>query len=432
VESVEALSQSRPLFRVASDRETGARCPHCSAPVERGAEIAACDQCGSVHHAACWHAHGGCGSFDCCAARRVLAESDRQDVLRISMDEIEQASPLPAHPPLRPGLSPIVPEIPSRRLSRLALAAFIVALAGIPLFGVLTGLVAIVLGSLALGGIHQTQQRGTGLALTAVLLGLADMIGWVVFLGMMFSGSESRLAQLDFEPDAAALENLPPRIARAVRANVLIETQRGSLRTSRGIGSGVILQLRAGTAVIVTNRHVVDPGFTGDDSPTAGNGRPAGQLQVKLIGQPMQPGTVVWTAPDGIDLALLTVPVLGEGSAAAPWQPDRKLAVGEDVFSIGNPQHLDWSLTRGSISQLRLHTRGARKIHVIQTDAALNPGNSGGGLYDQNGLLVGINTWTNDKRFSEGLGFAIVLDSLLSLDPPPLRTKAEASPPSAP
>ncbi len=48
----------------------------------------------------------------------------------------------------------------------------------------------------------------------------------------------------------------------------------------------------------------------------------------------------------------------------------------------------------------------------------MNPGNSGGGLYDKSGTLIGINTWTNDKRSSEGLGFAIALDSLLELDPP--------------
>ncbi len=92
--------------------------------------------------------------------------------------------------------------------------------------------------------------------------------------------------------------------------------------------------------------------------------------------------------------------------------------IGSEVFTIGNPQHLDWSHTRGSISQLRLQKRGPRQVHVIQTDAALNPGNSGGGLYDKSGTLIGINTWTNDKRSSEGLGFAIALDSLLELDPP--------------
>ena len=100
--------------------------------------------------------------------------------------------------------------------------------------------------------------------------------------------------------------------------------------------------------------------------------------------------------------------------------------IGSEVFTIGNPQHLDWTHTRGSISQLRLQHRGLRQVHVIQTDAPLNPGNSGGGLYDKSGTLIGINTWTNDKRFSEGLGFAIALDTLLELDPPGVHAEKEA------
>jgi serine protease Do len=117
----------------------------------------------------------------------------------------------------------------------------------------------------------------------------------------------------------------------------------------------------------------------------------------------------------------------GTGAQAATWKPKTELVIGSEVFTIGNPQHLDWTHTRGSISQLRLQKRGARQVHVIQTDAALNPGNSGGGLYDKSGTLIGINTWTNDKRFSEGLGFAIALDSLLELDPPGVHA-AEALP----
>ena len=63
-------------------------------------------------------------------------------------------------------------------------------------------------------------------------------------------------------------------------------------------------------------------------------------------------------------------------------------------------------------------------MRVIQTDAAINPGNSGGGLYSKQGMLIGLNTWTNDKRFSEGLSFAITFQTLLDLDPPPLKEPA--------
>ena len=296
----------------------------------------------------------------------------------------------------------------------------IVAVAAIPLFGVVTGLIAILLGSLALGGIHHTRQRGTGLAVTGILLGLAATVGWIVLL-FWFYGAGGHLAiSLDeFEPDADALNHMAPAIARSVRANALVETKIGAgLLGGTGIGSGVILQIEHGSALIVTNRHVVDPKFEAQESTEAKGGLPDGHLQVKLIGQPAHPGRVVWIAPDGIDLALIRVDVDGTGARAASWKPKTELVIGSEVFTMGNPQHLDWTLTSGSISQLRLQKRGERQVHVIQIDAALNPGNSGGGLYDKSGTLIGINTWTNDKRFSEGLGFAIALDSLLELDPP--------------
>ncbi len=328
-----------------------------------------------------------------------------------------------------PGNSASYDALQPRRRSRLAIAAVIVGVAGIPLFGVVTGLIAILLGSLALGGIHHTRERGTGLAVTGILLGLADTTGWIVFLSIYFGAGGHLTISLDeFEPDADALNHMAPAVARSARANALVETKIGTgLLGGTGIGSGVILQIEHGSALIVTNRHVVDPKFEAQESTNGKGGLPDGRLQVKLIGQPPHPGRVVWIAPDGIDLALIRVDVDGTGARAASWRPKTELVIGSEVFTMGNPQHLDWTLTSGAISQLRLQKLGERQIHVIQISAALNPGNSGGGLYDKSGRLIGINTWTNDKRFSEGLGFAIALDSLLELDPPGVHATDEAA-----
>ena len=358
----------------------------------------------------------------------------REPLLKITTEDVARAVPLPPARPLAVAAAiPLPLYRPARSgTSGLAIASLVVAVLGIALFGVITGLVAIALGSIALGSIRNAQQRGTGLAVCGILLGMADVVGWLVFLSFMLSGGGPNITLDDLEPDAGALENLAPHISRAVMANVLIETQGDwKLLGGKGIGSGVILRIRDGQALVVTNRHVVDHDFSGDAKP-AGQAMDASRLQVKLVGQPAQPGMVVWIAPDGVDLALLNVPVLGDQAQAAQWQAHRRLIVGEDVFCIGNPQHLDWSHTRGTISQLRFQTRGSRKIHVIQTDAAINPGNSGGGLYDKDGVLIGINTWTNDKRVSEGLSFAIAFESLLSLNPPPLQLQAEKDPPSKP
>ncbi len=364
--------------------------------------------------------------------------------MRVTADEVERAVPLPTGPAVPPGFRPMpIPWGPasspaSGRWSILAIIALAVAVVGggavlarlaggstgVAILGMAMGLLAVLLGAIAVGTVQQTRGRGVWLGVGGLLLGLADIVGCVLFFAAALSHSGHGMVLTDFEPDADALDHLSPHIARAVRANVLVETQFGlGILGGAGIGSGVILDIHDASALILTNRHVVDPAFAEDDSKPAGQGLPDGRLQVKLIGQAPQPGHVVWIAPDGIDLALITVPVDGHGAMVAHWKTKPELMVGSDVFSIGNPQHLDWTHTRGSISQLRLQPRGSHRVRVIQTDAPLNPGNSGGGLYDKDGTLLGINTWTNDKRFSEGLGFAIALETLFDLDPPPLRGK---------
>lgn len=305
------------------------------------------------------------------------------------------------------------------RTNRLAIASLVLAVAGIPLFGLLTGLVAIVLGSLALGAIRTTRQRGTGLAVVGVILGMGDMIGWMIFLAVTLSQPHRALDIDNFEPDVAAFENLVPHIRRAMKANAWIETEHRA-GVPLGIGSGVVLQMEDGNALIVTNRHVVDPGFDAEAPNQAAGEMSSDHLGVRLIGEPVRPGRVVWMAPDGIDLALVRVPVSSDQVEAAKYLPTPRLAVGQDVFAIGNPQGLGWTHTGGVISQFRRQKQSGRDLRIIQTSTAINPGNSGGGLYDAGGTLIGINTWTNDKRFSEGLSFAIDFEELLHLAPPPL------------
>jgi S1-C subfamily serine protease len=320
------------------------------------------------------------------------------------------------------------------RVNPLAIASLVCALAGIPLFGVITGLVAVLLGCFALSAIRANSQRGLGLALAGVLLGIVDVTGWIIFLGVMLSQSGPDLRFAELPPDMSVIQSLEPALQRAMRANVLIE--RGVGLTALGgsaIGSGVILQIARGEALIVTNRHVVDDHFPSsvDAASDAKHLSRLGQLRVKMLGPAQGAGTVVWLAPGQIDLALVrsTCPLANQAQEAT-WRQGRPLKVGASVFAIGNPHRLGWSHTQGVISQLRTQAFDSRHVRVIQTQAAINPGNSGGGLYDQDGYLLGINTWTADKRVSEGIGFAIALDALLELAPPQLeRTgeKAEAS-----
>jgi hypothetical protein len=415
---------------IACAREAGAECPHCAAEVALGDPIMVCQACGTVHHRACWKKHDRCGSYSCAPARRPsLARETAGPVLTITQLDLERAEPLPAAGPrLRYAgagntIAAAKTSAPSR-LNALAIASFIVAIAGIPFFGIITGLVAVMLGVFALSAIRSTAQRGLGLALGGLCLGIVDVIGWVVFLGVMFLQPGPDLHFADLAPDMSVIKELEPALQRAMRANVLIERGAGlAALGGQAIGSGVILEIAQGEALIVTNRHVVD-----DDFPTSRDAAREtdhltrlGKLTVKMLGPAQGEGKVVWLAPAQIDLAIVraTFPTASQAQEAA-WRRGRPLKVGASVFAIGNPHRLGWSHTQGVISQLRTQAFESRQVRIIQTQAAINPGNSGGGLYDHDGYLLGINTWTADKRVSEGIGFAIAVDALLELAPPQL------------
>lgn len=85
------------------------------------------------------------------------------------------------------------------------------------------------------------------------------------------------------------------------------------------------------------------------------------------------------------------------------------LRVGENVYGIGAPKGLDLSLSGGIISQLRKN----KNRRVIQTDTAISPGSSGGGLFDREGNLIGIMTAKFVDEDVEGIGFAIPADLAL-------------------
>jgi S1-C subfamily serine protease len=406
-----------------------------------GDPVVVCQACGTVHHQSCWQTRDGCGSYHCAPARRpeLAASSRSEPVLLITAAEIDRAIPMGAGGlPHRGGAVTLGPDgrprgpVPSSpggrgtnrvKTSRLAIASLVCAIAGIPLFGLVTGLVAVLLAVLALGAIHSGSRRGIGLAVPGLLLGLLDVAGWAFLVSVIPWHALSPDAMFsDPPPDLATLQEMDPPLQRAMRANVLIRRQHGlALFGGKAIGSGVILRVEGGDALIVTNRHVVDPKFPSDNDNSAGHLTRLGRLTVRILGQPDTDGHVIWMAPGQIDLALVRVPCSATSMGqAASWEKGRTMRVGEPVFAVGNPHDLGWSHTQGVISAFRNRPSDSRRIRVIQTQAAINPGNSGGGLYDQEGYCLGINTWTADKSISEGIGFAIALDTLFDLAPPPL------------
>jgi S1-C subfamily serine protease len=424
------VSEANPKLLPAGQREAGSLCAHCSRELQRDEPTALCTKCGAVHHQACWESAGGCGSYEC-ARSGTFAMPRGLEKISISHADLAAATPLP--PPVQHKVYEPAPE-PPPRWNRVAVWAFAVAVAGIPLFGLVTGIVAIVVACIALVG-HTSNRKGMPLAVAAILIGLVDVVGWAFALSSYYGGAGSGIVALsEFSIDPESLSELPERISRAMRANVLIQANFGIGR--QGLGSGVILKIHDGSAYIVTNRHVVDEHFSEDYGAADANVDLSGMadLNVLTVEQSLGPAKVEWVAPHGVDLAIIVMPLLGavDQLQEAAWNGNETPRIGDAVFAVGNPHGLGWTHSSGSISQVRRREQGAFSFRVLQSTAPINPGNSGGGLYDADGRLIGINTMTGDKRFAEGLGFAIALPTLLELVPDKFGIEEVNAPPMSP
>lgn len=177
----------------------------------------------------------------------------------------------------------------------------------------------------------------------------------------------------------------------------------GEVEVPQGAGSGFVWDNQGH---IITNYHVVQGGnsfvvtFYNDPK----------QYKAKLVG----------SAPEK-DIAVLKLSELPAKLSPIEFGSSKDLLVGQYSFAIGSPFGLDYTLTTGVISALgrKIDGIGGVKINdMIQTDAAINMGNSGGPLLDSSARLIGMNTVIfSTSGSSAGLGFAVPADTIKQIVP---------------
>lgn len=217
---------------------------------------------------------------------------------------------------------------------------------------------------------------------------------------IIYKSSTASPAETDFTETVARVEK---SVVEINTETVIYQKYYGNYIQS-GAGSGVIIGSDEAKDVyyVITNHHVVDSANT---------------ITVRLYDGSEYNASLV--AEDEIsDIALVSISVSsGTELSVAEYGDSSELRNGQDIFAIGNPLgQLGGSVIKGIISKTERHISvSGIRMSLLQIDASVNPGNSGGGLFDMAGNLVGIVNAKSSGDNVDGLGFAIPINTAIKV-----------------
>jgi putative serine protease PepD len=248
---------------------------------------------------------------------------------------------------------------------------------------------------------------------TIVIVAVASAVGAAAGTGIAVGLGDDGTSHTT-TTTAAAGAPAAERSTTALSARAIYRRASGSVAqiTARGgagtaTGTGFVID---SDGLIVTNQHVIDGAST---------------IDVKLGDGATKRATVVGQDAS-TDLALLRIDTSGRKLTALKLADSSKVQVGDATFAIGNPYGLEGTLTTGVVSATQRDIdapNGFSISNVIQTDAALNPGNSGGPLLNDEGEVIGVNSQIESSSSGQGsseggntgIGFAIPANTVRSV-----------------
>ncbi len=239
--------------------------------------------------------------------------------------------------------------------------------------------------------------HGLAIVIGATALVVGGFHWWA--MGAGFNGRYTSMPAREPMSVTAAME-------RVVNATVVIlAPDRDGDARNLTIGTGAIVAADDGRAWIVTCSHVAMPYVAVGVRRRA---RDAHAVWVQLSDGREGQARVRWTAPPPLDVALLEMPIAHPPEPVAIAPDASSVQPASSVSFVPNPYRAGWKVRYGQLIRRETHRTPAGAYDLLYTDLPVVPGDSGSGLYDERGQLVGLNTWT---QLAEGSAHGISLPS---------------------
>lgn len=251
----------------------------------------------------------------------------------------------------------------------------------------------------------RTKLLGSSTPSTSTNSSTSDVSGYV---------SQTSLSNYSNTAVYAANKILPSVVGIEVQYNVnsmlSMFGNRGQSQTATATGSGIII---SEDGYILTNNHIVSTSSSSSNSSSSNyySVSEAEKVTVTLFNDDKTYDAKIVGTDEQTDLAVIKIEKAG--LPKAEFADSDNIKVGEFAMAVGNPLGMQSSITCGVVSAVnrKITDSDGKEFTLIQTDAAINAGNSGGALVNSQGQVIGINTLKLQGTGIEGMGFAIPINS---------------------